>query len=165
MKELLWLLFQENTNIVFAIIHQRAFPIVIAHCIFHSLTVLSDGIPPKTVFIMAMLLYMLTASDSKSKFPVFPMLHPASMYDFHVEKLLLNSPPDPIPYYQYCKRSGTTPFIDLNEKRKINLNFERLFPVLFSIVIIHQQLFSTFLNNINSPWSVSIKFFYYISFT
>lgn len=79
-------------------------------------------------------LYMLVASDSESDLPVFPLLHPASMHDshgflhsffrmksflpdFHVEKLLLDSAHDAMPYYQYCREHGLTPFIDLNEKR------------------------------------------------
>lgn len=79
---------------------------------------------------------MLIASDSESNLPVFPMLHPASIHDshgflhtffrtksflpdFHVEKLLLDSTHDAMPYYQYCKCNGITPFIDLNEKRGI----------------------------------------------
>lgn len=71
-------------------------------------------------------LYMLVASDSGSDLPIFPILHPASMHDshgflntffrmksflpdFHVEKLLLDSVHDAMPYYQYCKKNGITP--------------------------------------------------------
>ena len=41
-------------------------------------------------------LYMLTASDSESDLPVFPLLGPA--------------------YYKYCRDHGIQPFIDLNDK-------------------------------------------------
>lgn len=60
---------------------------------------------------------MPVTSDSESDLPIFPMLHPASMHDshnflntffrmksflpdFHVEKLLLDSAHDAMPYYQ-----------------------------------------------------------------
>jgi hypothetical protein len=86
-------------------------------------------------------LYMLVASDSESDLPIFPLLHPASMHDshgflhaffrmksflpdFHVEKLLLDSAHDAMPYYRFCKRSGITPFIDLNEKRGIKVSYK-----------------------------------------
>lgn len=78
-------------------------------------------------------LYMLTASDSGHDLPVFPFLSPASRHDSHgflynwfsmkqmlpdavVKKLLLDSAHDAMPYYDYCKRYGITPFIDLNWK-------------------------------------------------
>lgn len=78
-------------------------------------------------------LHMLVASDSESDLPVFPLLNPASKHDSHgflqtffrmksfipdyrVTKLLLDSTHDAMPYYQYCKRAGITPFIDLNGK-------------------------------------------------
>ena len=78
-------------------------------------------------------LYMLTASDSKNDLPVFPFLSPASRHDSHgflynwfsmkqmlpdavVKKLILDSAHDAMPYYDYCKYNGITPFIDLNRK-------------------------------------------------
>ena len=78
-------------------------------------------------------LYMLTASDSANDLPVFPFLSPASRHDSHgflynwfsmkqflpeahVTKLLLDSAHDAMPYYEYCKENGITPFIDLNWK-------------------------------------------------
>ncbi len=76
---------------------------------------------------------MLTASDSENDLPVFPFLSPASRHDSHgflynwfsikqilpdavVKKLLLDSAHDAMPYYDYCKLHGITPFIDLNGK-------------------------------------------------
>ena len=78
-------------------------------------------------------LYMLTASDSDSDLPVFPLLGPASRHDSHgflynwfsmkkmlpevnVTKLLLDSAHDAMPYYLYCREHDITPFIDLNGK-------------------------------------------------
>ena len=78
-------------------------------------------------------LYMLTAADSKNDLPVFPFLSPASRHDSHgflynwfsmkqllpnavVKKLILDSAHDAMPYYDYCKLNGITPFIDLNWK-------------------------------------------------
>lgn len=76
-------------------------------------------------------LYMYVASDSHSDLPVFPLLERASRHDmlsflhsfftmksylpeFRIEKLLLDSAQDAYPVYEYCKREGITPFIDLN---------------------------------------------------
>lgn len=76
-------------------------------------------------------LYMYVASDSHSDLPVFPLLERASRNDmlsflhsfftmkaylpeFKIEKLLLDSAQDAYPVYDYCKRNGITPFIDLN---------------------------------------------------
>ena len=76
-------------------------------------------------------LYMLV--DSQSDLPVFPLYSCASKHDshgfleaffrmkaflpdYHVEKILLDSAHDAMPYYQYFKRVGITPFIDLNGK-------------------------------------------------
>lgn len=78
-------------------------------------------------------LYMLTASDSENDLPVFPFLSPASRHDSHgflynwfsmkqflpdavVKKLILDSAHDAMPYYEYCRDHGITPFIDLNGK-------------------------------------------------
>ena len=91
-------------------------------------------------------LYMMVASDSESDLPVFPLLNPASMHDshgflhsffrmknflpdFHVEKLLLDSAHDAMPYYVYCKRHGIQPFIDLNEKRGIKERYKDDFTI------------------------------------
>ncbi len=79
-------------------------------------------------------LYMLTASDSESDLPVFPFLGPASRHDSigflynwfsmeqflpeaKVKKLLLDSAHDAMPIYEYCRRHGIVPFIDLNADR------------------------------------------------
>lgn len=76
---------------------------------------------------------MLTASDSENDLPVFSFLSPASRHDSHgilynwfsmkqmlpnavVKKLILDSAHDAMPYYDYCKTTGITPFIDLNWK-------------------------------------------------
>lgn len=86
-------------------------------------------------------LYMLTASDSESDLPVFPLLNPASRHDSHgflytwftmkvflpnytVSKLLLDSAHDAMPIYEYCKRNHISPFIDLNEKRGIKVKYK-----------------------------------------
>ena len=78
-------------------------------------------------------LYMLTASDSESDLPVFPILGPASRHDSHgflynyfsmlqflpeahVSKLLLDSAHDAMAYYEYCRDHDIQPFIDLNGK-------------------------------------------------
>lgn len=49
--------------------------------------------------------------------------------DFHVEKLLLDSAHDAMPYYLYCRRKGITPFIDLNEKRGIKEKYKDDFTI------------------------------------
>ena len=76
-------------------------------------------------------LYMYVASDSHSDLPVFPLLERASRHDmlsflhsfftmkaylpeYRIEKLLLDSAQDAYPVYEYCKKQGITPFIDLN---------------------------------------------------
>lgn len=91
-------------------------------------------------------LYMLVASNSESDLPIFPLLNPASMHDshgflhtfftmkqllpeFHVKKLLLDSAHDAMPYYEYCKQNGITPFIDLNEKRGIKVAYKSDFNI------------------------------------
>lgn len=78
-------------------------------------------------------LYMLTASDSESDLPLFPLLGPASRHDSHgflynyfsmqqflpeahVNKLLLDSAHDAMAYYEYCSEHGIQPFIELNDK-------------------------------------------------
>lgn len=91
-------------------------------------------------------LYMLVASDSESDLPVFPLLNPASMHDSHgflhsffrmksflpnyiVRKLLLDSAHDAMPYYEYCKKEHISPFIDLNEKRGIKVQYKNDFTI------------------------------------
>ena len=76
-------------------------------------------------------LYMYVASASHSDLPVFPLLERASRHDmlsflhsfftmkaylpeYRIEKLLLDSAQDAYPVYEYCKKQGITPFIDLN---------------------------------------------------
>lgn len=49
--------------------------------------------------------------------------------EFNISKLLLDSAHDAMPVYKYCKRSGITPFIDLNEKRGIKLNYKNDFTI------------------------------------
>lgn len=91
-------------------------------------------------------LYMLTASDSESDLPVFPLLQPASRHDSHgflhcfftmkaflpdfkVSKLLLDSAHDAMPIYEYCRRQGIVPFIELNIKRGIKLKYKNDFTI------------------------------------
>ena len=91
-------------------------------------------------------LYMLVASDSESNLPVFPLLNPASKHDshgfletffrmksflpdFHVNKLLLDSAHDAMPYYIYCRQHNIQPFIDLNEKRGIKEKYKNDFTI------------------------------------
>ncbi len=91
-------------------------------------------------------LYMLTASGSENDLPVFPLLQPASRYDSHgflncfstiktflpeykVSKLLLDSAHDDMPIYEYCRRQGIAPFIDLNAKRGLKLKYKDDFTI------------------------------------
>ena len=91
-------------------------------------------------------LYMIVASDSDSDLPVFPLLNPASKHDshgfletyfrmksflpdFHVNKWLLYSAHDAMPYYLYCRKNGISPFIDLNEKRGIKVKYKDDFTI------------------------------------
>lgn len=91
-------------------------------------------------------LYMIVASDSDSDLPVFPLLNPASKHDshgfletyfrmksflpdFHVNKWLLDSAHDAMPYYLYCRKNGISPFIDLNEKRGIKVKYKDDFTI------------------------------------
>ena len=91
-------------------------------------------------------LYMLTASDSESDLPIFPLLNCASMHDSHgflrnwfsmkaflpdynISKVLLDSAHDAMPIYKYFKRNNITPFIDLNEKRGIHLKYKNDFEI------------------------------------
>ena len=91
-------------------------------------------------------LYIIVASDSDSDLPVFPLLNPASKHDshgfletyfrmksflpdFHVNKWLLDSAHDAMPYYLYCRKNGISPFIDLNEKRGIKVKYKDDFTI------------------------------------
>lgn len=91
-------------------------------------------------------LYMIVASDSDSDLPIFPLLNPASKHDshgfletyfrmksflpdFHVNKWLLDSAHDDMPYYLYCRKNGISPFIDLNEKRGIKVKYKDDFTI------------------------------------
>ena len=91
-------------------------------------------------------LYMLTASDSESDLPVFPLLQPASRHDslaflhcfftmksflpeYKVSKLLLDPAHDAMPIYEYCRRHSIVPFIDLNEKRGVKLTYKNDFSI------------------------------------
>ncbi len=51
------------------------------------------------------------------------------MPEFKVTKLLLDSAHDAMPYYEYCKRAGITPFIDLNGKGRIKLPYKNDFTI------------------------------------
>jgi len=48
---------------------------------------------------------------------------------FHVTKLLLDSAHDALPYYQYCRRNGIVPFIDLNVKHGIKVKYKDDFTI------------------------------------
>ncbi|MFR2077883.1 MAG: hypothetical protein ACLS3Q_09725 [Lachnospira sp.] len=91
-------------------------------------------------------LYMIVASDSDSDLPIFPLLNPASKHDshgfletyfrmksflpdFHVNKWLLDSAHDAMPYYLYCRKNGISPFINLNEKRGIKVKYKDDFTI------------------------------------
>ena len=89
-------------------------------------------------------LYMIVASDSDSDLPIFPLLNPASKHDSHgfletyfrmksflpdVNKWLLDSAHDAMPYYLYCRKNGISPFIDLNEKRGIKVKYKDDFTI------------------------------------
>jgi hypothetical protein len=91
-------------------------------------------------------LYMYVASDSVNDLPVFPLLERASRHDmlsflhsfftmkaylpgFNIEKLLLDAAHDSIALYDYCKRKGITPFIDLNPGNTGNLKYKDDFTI------------------------------------
>ena len=63
-------------------------------------------------------LYIIVASDSDSDLP-----------DFHVNKWLLDSAHDAMPYYLYCRKNGISPFIDLNKKRGIKVKYKDDFTI------------------------------------
>lgn len=91
-------------------------------------------------------LYMYVASDSHSDLPVFPLLERASRHDmlsflhsfftmkaylpqFHLEKLLLDSAQDAYVVYEYCKKQGITPFIDLNPRNTGHFTYKGDFTI------------------------------------
>lgn len=91
-------------------------------------------------------LYMFVASDSHSDLPVFPMLERASRHDmlsflhsfftmksylpeFRIEKLLLDSAHDAYPLYDYCRKEGIQPFIDLNIGNTGNFKYKNDFTI------------------------------------
>lgn len=78
-------------------------------------------------------LYMMTAADSDSDLPVFPLLNRASMHDsfglcytfaamkaflkeINISEVLLDSAHDVMAIYQFCQENAITPIIDLNER-------------------------------------------------
>lgn len=78
-------------------------------------------------------LYMMTAADSGSDLPVFPLLNRASMHDsfglchtyaamkaflkeLHVSEILLDAAHDVMAIYRFCQENAITPIIDLNER-------------------------------------------------
>lgn len=86
-------------------------------------------------------LYMFVASDSHSDLPVFPLLERASRHDmlsflhtffsmkaylpnFKIEKMLLDSAMDAYPLYDYCRKQGITPFIDLKITNNGNYKYK-----------------------------------------
>lgn len=89
---------------------------------------------------------MLVASDSFNDLPVFPLLGQASRHDmlsflhvffsmksylhsFTIEKLLLDSAMAAIPVYEYCKRTGITPFIDLKKTSNGKYRYKDTFTI------------------------------------
>lgn len=91
-------------------------------------------------------LFMFVASDSHNDLPVFPMLERASRHDmlsflhsfftmkaylpeFRLEKLLLDSAMDSIPLYEYCKKEGISPFIDLKKTNNGNFRYKDSFTI------------------------------------
>lgn len=79
-------------------------------------------------------LYMFVASDSHCDLPVFPLLERASRHDmlsflhtffsmksylpeFNVAKMLLDSAMDAYSLYEYCRKQGIVPFIDLKRTK------------------------------------------------
>jgi hypothetical protein len=91
-------------------------------------------------------LYMYVASDSVNDLPIFPMPERASRHDmlsflhsffamkaylpgFTIEKLLLDAAHDSHAIYDYCKREGITPFIDLNLGNTGNFKYKEDFTI------------------------------------
>lgn len=91
-------------------------------------------------------LYMLTAADSKSDLPFFPLLQPASMHDSfafchtyasmkvfckeaHVSELLLDSAHDAMAIYRFCEENAIRPLVDLNERNAANFKYKDTFTI------------------------------------
>lgn len=91
-------------------------------------------------------LYMMTAADSDSDLPVFPLLNRASMHDsfglcytYHamkaflkeanVTEALLDSAHDVMAIYQFCQRNSITAIIDLNERGGVNFKYKDTYSV------------------------------------
>lgn len=91
-------------------------------------------------------LYMFVASDSKNDLPVFPLLERGSRHDmlsflhtffsmksylpeFRIEKLLLDAAHDAYPIYDYCRKEGITPFIDINKGNSGNFKYKNDFTI------------------------------------
>jgi len=53
----------------------------------------------------------------------------AYLPEFRIEKLLLDSAHDAYPVYEYCKREGITPFIDLNSGNTGNFRYKGDFTI------------------------------------
>ena len=49
--------------------------------------------------------------------------------DLQISKLLLDSAHDAMPLYEYCRKEGITPFIDLNDKRGTKLKYKDDFSI------------------------------------
>lgn len=86
-------------------------------------------------------LYMMTAADSYSDLPVFPLFNPASLHDsfglcktwaamkaflkeIHVSEVLLDSAHDAMAIYEFFQREGITAIIDLNERGGVNFKYK-----------------------------------------
>ncbi len=97
-------------------------------------------------------LYLLTASDSQSDLPLFPLLAPASRHDslgflhcfftmktffpqYTISKLLLDSAHDAMPLYEYCRKQDIVSFIDLNQKRGIKTIKETTLPLVLMVFL------------------------------
>lgn len=91
-------------------------------------------------------LYMFVASDSKNDLPIFPLLERGSRHDMlsflhtffsiksylpevHIEKLLLDAAHDAYPLYDYCRKEGITPFIDMNNGNSGNFKYKNDFTI------------------------------------
>lgn len=78
--------------------------------------------------------------------PIFPLLNTTSKHDSHffleayfrmksflpdftINKWLLDSAHDTMPYYLCCRTNGITPFIDLNEKRCFKVKYKDDFTI------------------------------------
>jgi len=91
-------------------------------------------------------LYMMTAADSHSDLPVFPLLNRASMHDsfalchtyaammafikdINVSEVLLDSAHDVMAIYQFCQKNAIVPIIDLNERGGVSFKYKDNFTI------------------------------------